>query len=162
MRLAYEAGEENNVRNLRTRYLTAIRSDLQDRMISVDIPDHWTLSDLMGRVIAIEENLFRAKLGGAMLKQETAAHKDSMDWAPTGAYLGRMSREGPRRAKWASNEERNRRREGNLCLRCGEPGHYIDKCSMRPARNPEAVRIAAATMTTDNDTSTRGESDSEN
>ncbi|KAF1937028.1 hypothetical protein EJ02DRAFT_312612, partial [Clathrospora elynae] len=59
MRLAYDAGKESNTINLKTRYLTAIRNDLQDRMIAVDVPDHWNVQALMSRVAIIEENLFR-------------------------------------------------------------------------------------------------------
>ncbi|XPS69782.1 hypothetical protein M3J07_002027 [Ascochyta lentis] len=43
IQLAYDAAEEDNTKNLKTRYMSALRPDLQDKMVSVDIPDDWDL-----------------------------------------------------------------------------------------------------------------------
>lgn len=40
------------------------------------------------------------------------------------------------RAKWVSVEEIGRRRERNLCLRCGGHGHMIKDCPYGPPRRP--------------------------
>lgn len=49
-----------------------------------------------------------------------------------------------KRAAWASTAEMARRREKDLCYRCGKAGHRATQCSMRAAINPnKAVKIAA-------------------
>lgn len=42
-----------------------------------------------------------------------------------------------KRAKWVSDEERNKRREQGRCLRCGGSGHLVRDCPYAPARRPE-------------------------
>lgn len=49
-----------------------------------------------------------------------------------------------KRATWASTAEMARRRELELCYRCGEAGHRATQCSLRAAINPnKVVKIAA-------------------
>ena len=45
-----------------------------------------------------------------------------------------------RRAKFVSQEERDRRRMENRCLRCGASSHFIKECPYRPAIPPDAPR----------------------
>lgn len=153
MRLAYDAGEETNHHSLRTRYLTALRSDLQDRMVSVDVPDHWSIQDVMNRVTSIEENLFRAKLHrNHNFPQRSTG--DAMDWEPTKAHAARdapSSKKYKAYAKWASEEDRTKRRANNLCLRCGKSGHYQGKCDLGPARKPAQAAKASVEVVEDGD-----------
>lgn len=49
-----------------------------------------------------------------------------------------------KRAAWASTAEMARRREKELCYRCGEAGHGATQCSLRAIINPnKVVKIAA-------------------
>ena len=48
-----------------------------------------------------------------------------------------------KRAKWTSEEERDRRRANRLCFRCGGKGHMIGDCPLLPAVPPSgSTRIA--------------------
>lgn len=154
MRYAYDAGEDTNQAYLKNRYLHAIREDLQDRMISVDVPTAWPIQQLMDRVVQIEENLSRSRLNSWTPKAPNVAPRspDAMDWEPTRVATGRPGggsaeeRGGSSsrtRAKWASEQERTKRRERGECLRCGKKGHYSQKCSLLPATKPAQVRLAS-------------------
>lgn len=44
-----------------------------------------------------------------------------------------------KRAAWATTAEMARRREKELCYRCGEAGHRATQCSLRAAINPNKV-----------------------
>ena len=59
-----DAEEPEDTMGTKTRYLMALRYDLRDRMVTVEIPYEWTLSQVMARVAVVEENLYRTKLGG--------------------------------------------------------------------------------------------------
>jgi hypothetical protein len=62
---------------------------------------------------------------------------------------GRGSRQnGPdsrRRAKWVTQEERDRRREQGLCLRCGDSTHRVARCPHAPAQDPAKKGIRVQT-----------------
>jgi hypothetical protein len=53
---------------------------------------------------------------------------DEMDWEPTLAS--------GRRAKWISEEERQKRRDNGWCVRCGGKDHYVRDCPHMPALRP--------------------------
>ena len=61
IQLAFDAAEEANKQNLKTRYMSAIKPDLQDKMVSVEIPEEWDLQTLMARVLEVDVNMRRAK-----------------------------------------------------------------------------------------------------
>jgi hypothetical protein len=86
MQLAFDAGEDENTDLLKARYRTAIRPDLQTHMVAIRVGEDWSIQDLMDRVVEIEENLFRAKVGQSYLKQKLASDSDQMDWTPAGSY----------------------------------------------------------------------------
>jgi hypothetical protein len=54
---------------------------------------------------------------------------NKMDLDPTGVWTGR-------RAKWADEREIQRRRDNQLCLRCGGTGHIIRNCPLLPPERP--------------------------
>jgi len=129
-------------------------------MISVDVEEHWDIHDLMARVSKIEENMLRSKLGKDIIWSKGQASKaEEIDWEPTApvkvqsAYNHNAKRSNRSsqnvketsygKAKWASIEERNYRRENDLCLRCGKQGHYIGKCRLSPAEKPIKAAKAA-------------------
>ena len=41
--------------------MSAIRGDLQEKMVSVDVPEDWDLQDLMARVLKIDVNMRRTR-----------------------------------------------------------------------------------------------------
>ena len=45
-------------------------------------------------------------------------------------------------AKWVSKDELARRKEENLCLRCGKEGHMIRNCALGPAVRPVEAKKA--------------------
>ncbi|KAJ5874811.1 retrotransposon gag protein [Penicillium soppii] len=74
---------------------------------------------------------------------------DPMDWQPTSVKVNRFATDlDPnrdrdligKRAKWVSEEERDRRREEGLCIRCGRPKCRIASCPLKPTRRPEDRR----------------------
>ena len=152
MQLAFDAGEEENVPNLKTRYLAALRDDLATLMIAVDVPEHWGMTELMERVGKIDVNLDRFKLGKGGFQRPnnrpSAQPTDEMDWIPTSPVKSNSARPSDKnqgkRAKWATAEERKERIENNTCLRCGKSGHFARKCRLLPAERP--VKAAAATV----------------
>jgi hypothetical protein len=69
---------------------------------------------------------------------------EAMDWEPTRALKinNTMPEQEGRRAKWVSQETIAYRKQKNLCLRCGRPGHIIRKCKFLPAQRPFDVMKA--------------------
>ena len=62
---------------------------------------------------------------------------DEMDWVHKLAST--------RRAKWVDMEERQRRRDNGLCIRCGGKGHLARGCPVQPPIPPERKTAAAGT-----------------
>jgi hypothetical protein len=62
---------------------------------------------------------------------------DPMEWEPTPRVAE------SRRARWVDEQERNRRRAGGLCLRCGGRGHRVAECAALPANRPQTISIGA-------------------
>jgi hypothetical protein len=85
---------------------------------------------------------------------------DTMEWEPARGTVGNL------RARWASEEEMNRRRRKGLCFRCGKPGHMVSKCSLRPAEKPkgkgEGNPRGTNARTRDDDDEAKEDPDSEN
>jgi len=57
------ADEPEDTMGTKTCYLMALRHDLRDRMVTVEIPQEWTLSRVMACVAIVEENLYRTNSG---------------------------------------------------------------------------------------------------
>jgi hypothetical protein len=72
---------------------------------------------------------------------------NAMDWQPTTTAAPVQPRDRPnqKRATWVSDAEVQRRRNENLCLQCGKPGHMIRDCRMRPAQRPSDPKPVVAT-----------------
>ncbi|PHH58763.1 hypothetical protein CDD81_4663 [Ophiocordyceps australis] len=53
-----------------------------------------------------------------------------------------------RTAKWASAEDRQKRRESGRCIRCGDSTHFIAKCPYKPAVRPgeRSTRMGATSL----------------
>jgi len=61
------------------------------------------------------------------------ASVESMEWEPTPAKVATSS---TKRAKWASQEERENRRRTGRCIRCGASGHVIRECPYGSPQRP--------------------------
>jgi hypothetical protein len=85
----------------------------------------------------------------ALAAPQQDAADQRMDWEPTrtapaAAARAASSRDQNRqRAKWVSQQEMTRRKESDLCLRCGSGDHYIGQCHLGPARKPDATPALA-------------------
>ena len=44
-----------------------------------------------------------------------------------------------------------KRRNSNLCLRCGGKGHFVSKCKLLPARSPQQDQTKIKVMDVKND-----------
>lgn len=162
IQLAYDAAEENNTRNLKTRYMSAIRQDLQEKMVSVDIPEEWDLQTLMARVSKVDVNMRRTKGHNPGNFGKKKAPGEEMDWEPTKAHAGQMEPEGRRRAKWVPQEVINKRLENHQCVRCGEEGHYAQRCKLKPPKRPGNIQARGAAPSNTEETPDEEASDSEN
>ena len=92
---------------------------------------------------ATEDNA--KSLGGQSQKGKgTANEKSRMGGGNAGA--GNSSDDGKERARWVTAEEIRRRKERNLCLRCGREGHIIKSCPLAPAQRPTTVEARKADM----------------
>jgi hypothetical protein len=148
MRLAFDAGESDNHPSLKSRYLSAIRPELQDRMITVEVPREWGIHELMGRVALIEENLYRSRIAAPQpTHRASTKDKDAMEWEYTRTNTGRVRKsesppKGKKRARWVSQAVRDERRQNRQCLRCGRGDHFIMKCDYLPPERPAQARSA--------------------
>jgi hypothetical protein len=71
------------------------------------------------------------------------ASVESMEWEPTTAPVKVAAAGGSsRRAKWASQEERDNRRSSGRCIRCGATGHLIKGCPYDPPKRPVTANTA--------------------
>jgi hypothetical protein len=85
----------------------------------------------------------------ALAAPQQDAADQRMDWEPTrtapaaAARTARSRDQNRQRAKWVSQQEMTRRKEADLCLRCGSGDHYIGQCHLGPARKPDATPALA-------------------
>ena len=49
-----------------------------------------------------------------------------------------------------SKDTLEKRRNSNLCLRCGSKGHFISKCKLLPARSPQQGQTWMKVMKVEN------------
>ena len=166
IQLAYDAAEEKNTRNLKTRYMSAIRGDLQEKMVSVDVPEDWDLQDLMARVLKIDVNMRRTRTqnnSASFGRQHKRTNNDEMDWEPTKTHAGQIESNDRRRAEWVSQDVIDGRRANKQCLRCGKNNHYVSQCRLGPARRPDNIQAkAVAAVEATEGTCDSDNSDSEN
>ena len=50
-----------------------------------------------------------------------------------------------------SKDTLEKRRNSNLCLRCGGKGHFISKCKLLPARSPQQGQMKVKATDVEND-----------
>jgi hypothetical protein len=102
-----------------TRYLMALQYDLQDRMVTVEVPQEWTLSQVMAQVAIVKENLYRTKLEMSQPpdsycrglpphnRDPSSGGNNPMDWTPSLKVVSaKPTTNTRRRAAWATPEQR--------------------------------------------------------
>ena len=106
----------------------------------------------MAQVLKVDINMRRTKshVNSTFGRQNKKVTSDEMDWEPTRAHSGRLENDNRRQAVWQTQEEIDRRRANNLCIRCGAEGHYTNRCKLAPARRPGKTQARAATVTDTN------------
>jgi hypothetical protein len=170
-----DADEPEDTMGTKTRYLMALRYDLRDRMVTVEVPQEWTLSQVMARVAIVEENLYRTKLGTSQPHDSSRrgllprngdpgnGGNDPMDWTPSlKVASAKPTTNTRRRAAWATPEQRAHRRDNNLCLRCGLSGHYANDCNLAKPSRPANLKASRIDEETSNATESNAGYDSEN
>jgi hypothetical protein len=90
-----DADEPENTMSTKTRYLMALQYNLRDCMITVEVLQEWTLSQVMARVAIVEENLYSTKLGTSQPhdsnrrelpprnRDPSSGGNNAMDWTPS-------------------------------------------------------------------------------
>ena len=70
---------------------------------------------------------------------------DKMDWEPSmnKAQAPTNSQSEQKRAQWVSKDTLEKRKNNNLCLRCGGRGHFISNCRLLPAKPPQQDQTKA-------------------
>jgi hypothetical protein len=89
------ADKPENTMGTKTRYLMALQYDLRDRMVTVEISQGWTHSQVMAQVAIVKENLYRTKLGMSQPhdsncrglppynRDSGSGGNDPIDWTPS-------------------------------------------------------------------------------
>ncbi|KAL2890639.1 hypothetical protein HOO65_021181 [Ceratocystis lukuohia] len=68
--------------------------------------------------------------------QHAQAPPDAMDWTPTPVASASSLPNKKRRARWVPPTEMQKRRDNNLCFRCGGGGHNARSCPFLPPIPP--------------------------
>jgi len=130
----------------------ALAGEVKRELVGRDVPA--TYSAYVAQIRKITDELSEwkeeEKLRSRFQKHPLAAPQQEaasqpMDWEPTRAApaaatrTGRSGDQNKPRAKWVSQQEMARRKEANLCLRCGSGDHYIGQCHLGPAKKPDTT-----------------------
>lgn len=126
----------------------ALSREMMDRMVVVEESSSYDgyCAQLRGVADRLEEvnrtawHRPRTNLRGP----HTSLSADSMDWQTGPVASSRRRTTGERKEKplLVSKEEVNKRREMNLCLKCGSPGHYARECRTGWKSSLQATKVA--------------------
>jgi hypothetical protein len=130
----------------------ALAGEVKRELVGRDVPVTYSAYVAQIRKITDDLNEWKdeQKLRSRFQKHPLAAPQQEaasqpMDWEPTptapaaATRTGRSGDQNKPRAKWVSQQEMARRKEANLCLRCGSGDHYIGQCHLGPAKKPDAT-----------------------
>ncbi|KAL5598407.1 uncharacterized protein BROUX77_006311 [Berkeleyomyces rouxiae] len=146
---ALDAADSQKIRWLKDSLDTPIRE-----YVANSFPPR-VFSEYLDRVVLAAEELRQRKLDAESTSgrrsgyypSAPAAHRhpDAMDWERTRRVAPQPTRApaARRTARWASEEERERRRRAGLCIRCGASGHFVRECpyDVPPNRNAPPARV---------------------
>jgi hypothetical protein len=98
-----------------------------------------TLQTLASRLATLDPRKPTVLAGPRPITPKPAPTADEMDWQPSAnkVQVPADNQKKQKRAQWVSKDALEKRRNNNLCLRCGGKGHFIDKCTLLPARPPQ-------------------------
>ena len=145
-----EAGGWEFSDGIRKGYLkAALNLELRTQLVARDEPESYaSFVNLVRKAADDLEQIRRIKRSRTVwdtLGQAKKDQMDAMDWEPTprtasgkAPNRGRANDNRPK-AKWVSKDTIERRRCNRECLRCGDDGHFIDRCSYAPPKFPEPV-----------------------
>lgn len=151
-RTILDAGGLDWVDQVKKTFLTnCISYELQNAIVATPTPASYReFCILLHSVSANLEALRRRKPPApepAYDPRIPPSREDTMDWEPQVATKASVVR--PRqRAAWVSQAILDQRREKGQCLRCGQLGHFVQKCGLGPARRPQGQRVGVGTTTT--------------
>ena len=124
--------------------LDAVNKNMIEGLISRGIPKTFTgLIERLHEISTDRDSLDARYETRRTTRKADAIRKppsvDEMEWTPT---IQSKKVQAPRtgeRARWVGEQEMERRREKNACLRCGRADCRISRCPYLPARRPETV-----------------------
>jgi hypothetical protein len=158
-----DANKLEDTMGTKTRYLMALQYNLRDHMVTVEVPQEWTLSQVMARVVIVKENLYCTKLGTSQPHDSNrrglpphngdpgSGGNNPMDWTPSLKVISaKPTTKTKRRAAWATPEQRAHRRANNLCLRCRLSRHYANNCNLAKPSCPANLKASRIDEETSN------------
>lgn len=151
-RTILDAGGLDWVDQVKKTFLTnCISYELQNAIVATPTPASYReFCTLLHSVSANLEALHRRKPRASEPTygvKTSPSEEDTMDWEPQGASQASVVR--PRqRATWVSQATLDQRRERGQCLRCGQQGHFVQNCSLGPAKRPQGQRVVVGTAST--------------
>ncbi|RCI10688.1 hypothetical protein L249_5387 [Ophiocordyceps polyrhachis-furcata BCC 54312] len=146
------------------RLRCSIAPELRQYCVGRDIPrDNYAEAVSRIRSIAVDIESFRldSRSGPSRSNPPVGLPRSSPDTPMTGVHQAGTSSRPParslppsdtrRQATWVSQDVLAQRRVDGVCLRCGVPGHYSNKCSLRPARRPPKSSVRFVDTVEDSD-----------
>jgi hypothetical protein len=139
----------------------AVTGEVRRELVGRDEPA--TYSEYIAQLRKITDDLedwkesqkFKGRPKAQHLAPQNQASDGQMDWEPTQTVpvaSAKTTQRSKPRANWVSQQELDRRKEADECLRCGADDHFIRQCSLAPARKPELTKkkqkVRIATMKT--------------
>ncbi|KAK4233026.1 hypothetical protein C8A03DRAFT_19813 [Achaetomium macrosporum] len=124
-----------NQRGMPTDYLGFVRA-LQDLGANLDRRRYQASRSQQTRASSPDERPIKQPKD----RHATGPTEDVMDWEPIkiNRAIQRQNQElAGKRAKWAEEEEVQRRRKEGLCTRCGRKGCWSTKCPLLPPKRPK-------------------------
>jgi hypothetical protein len=134
-RLAMDSEWDNTA--LTTMYYSGLKDTIKDELSRGEQPD--TLSELIDKVITIDERLFERQMERTRPGTSYGARQSKPYYGPQPMDLS--ATRGP-----LTKRDREHRMKNNLCLYCGKPGHRARECSANGKRQGPAL---AATRNND-------------
>ena len=107
-----------------------LRDEVKDLMLTIAVPK--SLPEAIKSAVACDVRLMERK-GERRNALQYQSHQRPSN-GPVPMELDAMPQNSSRQRGPLSNEEYERRRKSNLCLYCGEAGHLVRDCRVKPRR----------------------------
>jgi hypothetical protein len=130
----------------KSRFRAGLRDDVLDLLVTIPATQLGTFQDFVDQAITCDDRLFERRQDRSRRLRDTtppttsSVYKNSTPSKPSLTSSSALSNSGytgiaPMElgaTRQVTEAERQRRRENNLCLYCGLPGHIIRQCPTRP------------------------------